>query len=67
MFLNTPGRSITEKQIIERIWKEEDKEQEKLKLYISYLKSKLEFVTAHKGKISAHNESGGFVVFAVEL
>lgn len=46
MFMNTPGRSITEKQIIERIWKQEDKEQEKLKLYISYLQSKLESLHA---------------------
>lgn len=46
MFMNSPGRTITESQLIERIWKEEDKEQEKLKLYISYLQSKLESLHA---------------------
>ena len=46
MFMNAPGRVISESQIIERIWKEEEKEQDKLKLYISYLQSKLESLHA---------------------
>ena len=46
MFMNAPGRSISREQIIERIWKEEDKEQEKLLLYISYLQSKLQSLHA---------------------
>lgn len=57
MFMNAPGRSITEQQIIERIWKEEDKEQEKLKLYISYLQSKLESLHAD---ITIREESEGY-------
>lgn len=57
MFMNAPDRIITEKQIIERIWKEEDKEQEKLRLYISYLQSKLESLHAD---ISICEGDGGY-------
>lgn len=60
MFMNAPGRIITEKQIIERIWKEEEKEQEKLKLYISYIQSKLESLHAD---ITITEGEGGYYLY----
>lgn len=46
LFMNAPGRIITKKQLSERIWKEEEIEEEKVGLYISYLKGKLESLHA---------------------
>lgn len=46
LFMNAPGRVITEGQLIERIWKEEEIESKKIALYISYLKGKLESLHA---------------------
>ena len=56
MFMNAPGRLITESQVSERIWKDEKEEEGKLKLYISYLKSKLE--SLHADIFIAEEESG---------
>lgn len=47
LFMNAPGRTITRKQLAERIWKEEEAgENEKTGLYISYLQGKLESLHA---------------------
>lgn len=46
LFMNAPGRMITKRQLAERIWKEDEEEDEKIGLYISYLQGKLESLRA---------------------